>query len=91
LTQRSLFLIKVFGVPYTGNNPRLWFGNGESRRFDPRCQTEDLGDDAMNASIYGIRNLKRLLPNIPAWAHEDGGTYASVGAAYSNVQQQYFR
>lgn len=84
-------IVQQWIVQRTGKNPRLWFGNGETRRFDPRCQTEDLGDDAMKAGMYGIRNLKRLVPNIPAWAHENGGTYNAVGEAYSNVQQQYFR
>lgn len=33
----------------TGNK-RLWWGDGEAKRTDPRCQTEDLGDDAVKAS-----------------------------------------
>ena len=33
------------------NNPRLWFGDGETNAtHDPRCLTEDLGDDAVKAS-----------------------------------------
>ena len=38
-------------------NPRLWFG-GEGRNEDPRAQTEDLGDDNVRASEYGIKELK---------------------------------
>lgn len=30
---------------------------------DPRQQNEDLGDNAMKASAYGIKNLKRIVPN----------------------------
>ena len=30
----------------------------------PRNQSEDLGDDAMLASSYGIKNLKRVMPEI---------------------------
>jgi hypothetical protein len=44
-------------------NNRLWFGS-ETSPYDPRYQTEDLGDNAMRASEYGIKNLKRILPNI---------------------------
>lgn len=84
-------IVRKWIVNKVSKNPRLWFGDGESRRFDPRCQTEDLGDDAMKASTYGIKNLKRLVPNINQWAHEDGGTYTSVQEAYAEVQQQYFR
>lgn len=31
---------------------------------DPRAQTEDLGDDPLKASEYGIANLKRLMPRL---------------------------
>jgi hypothetical protein len=35
-------------------NHRLWFGN-EGEAYDPRSQNEDLGDNAMSASAYGIK------------------------------------
>jgi hypothetical protein len=38
-------------------NNRLWFGS-ETSPYDPRYQTEDLGDNAMRASEYGIKKLK---------------------------------
>ena len=47
-------------------NPRLWFG-GEGQNFDPRSQTEDLSDNSMKASEYGILNLKRILIGLPQW------------------------
>lgn len=31
---------------------------------DPRGQTEDLGDDPVKASMYGIANLKRIMPKV---------------------------
>ena len=31
---------------------------------DPSSQTEDLGDDAVLASTYGIKNLQRIVPNL---------------------------
>ena len=37
---------------------RYTFGT-ESDPNDPRNQSEDLGDDSMLASLYGIKNLKR--------------------------------
>ncbi len=73
-------------------NPRLWFGNGEIKNnTDPRCQTEDLGDDAMRASAYGIKNLQRILPNLPEWTHEDGGIYENLDEMYRALENQYFR
>ncbi len=54
-------------------NPRLWWGDGEASEghADPRRQTEDLGDDAMKASYYGILNLKRLVKNLQQWTSDD--------------------
>ena len=37
------------------------------RSLDPRSQSEDLGDDAVKASTYGIANLKYILANMSAW------------------------
>lgn len=79
-------------VDSIGKNPRLWYGNGEIRNnTDPRCQTEDLGDDAMKASAYGIRNLKKILPNLPEWSHEDGGIYEGLDEMYKALENQFFR
>ena len=50
-------------------NPRLWWGDGEGYRQDPRCQTEDLGDDAVKASEYGIRNLQLMVNQLPKWTY----------------------
>ncbi len=71
-------------------NPRLWFGT-EISPFDPRSQTEDLSDNAMKASDYGIMNLKRILPNLPAWSTEDGEHYQELQELYDNVVSQFRR
>ncbi len=73
-------------------NPRLWYGNGEVRNnTDPRCQTEDLGDDAMKASSYGIKNLQKILPHLPEWSHEENGIYEHLDELYRALENQYFR
>lgn len=38
---------------------------------DPRSQTEDLGNDAIKASKYGIKNLKYILTNMDNWLEEE--------------------
>ena len=75
------------------NNPRLWFGDGETNRTnDPRCQTEDLGDDAVKASEYGILNLKRLMKNLPEWTYESNDIDGdNIKGMYENVLGQYLR
>jgi hypothetical protein len=72
------------------SNPRLWFG-GEGQNFDPRAQTEDVGDNSMKASEYGIRNLKRILPNLPEWTKEEADQYDNLQEMYENVLGQFGR
>ncbi len=73
-----------------GSNPRLWFGT-ESNPFDPRSQTEDLGDNAMQASTYGIMNLKRILSNLPVWTKEEADKYDNLEEMYTQLVTQYAR
>jgi len=71
-------------------NPRLEFGT-EISPYDPRYQTEDLGDDAMKASEYGIRNLQRILPELPDWSKEDGESYKELAELYDVLIFQFRR
>lgn len=77
-------------VDNLNKNPRLWFG-GEGRNDDPRAQTEDLGDNAMLASEYGIKNLKRILVNLPEWTKEEGDRYENLSQMYGQVVGQFSR
>ncbi len=70
---------------------RLWFGYGEGNRDEPRNQTEDLGDDAVKASQYGIKNLQRIVPQLTQWTKEANSDYESLGEIYSQVTQQFGR
>jgi len=58
---------------------------------DPSSQTEDLGDDAIKASNYGIENLKRIVPKLIEWTAEDGKNYDDLGTLYGQVLAQYNR
>ncbi len=71
-------------------NPRLWFGT-ETNPFDPRSQTEDLGDNSMKASEYGIANLKRILPKLTEWTKEEADKYENLNTMYSALVGQYNR
>src|SRR5690606_29096478 len=72
-------------------NPRLWWGDGEGNRNDPRSQTEDLGDNAMKAGSYGIKNLKRILVNLPQYTYQANKDYTSLGTIYNEVVGQFSR
>ncbi|WP_241695432.1 zinc-dependent metalloprotease [Winogradskyella litoriviva] len=58
---------------------------------DPSSQTEDLGDDAMLASEYGIKNLKRIVPNLIEWTTEAGEDYDDLEEMYGHVVSQFNR
>ncbi|TCC99462.1 zinc-dependent metalloprotease [Pedobacter hiemivivus] len=59
--------------------------------LDPRNQNEDLGNDAILASNYGIKNLKRILPNLISWTIKPGDSYVKAGEMYEEVVAQYKR
>ncbi|MBD0825443.1 zinc-dependent metalloprotease [Aestuariibaculum marinum] len=72
------------------NNPKLWFG-GEGKDADPRSQREDLGDDAVLASDYGIKNLKRVVENLIDWTYEPNDAYNNLSDMHKVVVKQYQR
>jgi hypothetical protein len=72
------------------HDPMYWFGT-EMNPYDPRSQSEDLGNNSMKASDYGIRNLKRILPDLPGWYQEEGEKYTMVSDMYNQVVGQYRR
>ena len=72
-------------------DPMYRFGAQQSGVIDPSSQTEDLGDDAVLASQYGIKNLKRIIPNLTTWTAEDGKDYADLETMYGQVLGQYNR
>ena len=75
----------------TDKEDDLMYRFGPSGGIDPSSQTEDLGDDAIKASEYGIKNLKRIIPNLMEWTTEDGETYEELEYMYSQVLNQYRR
>ena len=72
-------------------DPMYRFGGQQSGVIDPSSQTEDLGDDAMLASEYGIKNLKRIVPNLIEWTAEDGKDYEDLDDLYGQVLSQFNR
>jgi len=68
----------------------LMFRFGSSS-IDPSSQTEDLGNDAIKASNYGLANLKRIVPNLIEWTTEDGENYEELQYLYGQVLSQFRR
>ncbi len=82
-------LNKQFITEYA-KNPRIWFGT-ETNPYDPRTQSECLGDNNMLASDYGIKNLKRILPNLIDWTKEEAQDYDMLTEGYGEIVTQYRR
>lgn len=73
-------------------SPRKWFGTYElGNSLDPRSQTEDLSDNAVKASEYGIKNLKRILVGLPEWTKEEGKGYDNLDEMYNQLVTQFNR
>ncbi|WP_413789389.1 zinc-dependent metalloprotease [Leptobacterium meishanense] len=73
------------------DDPMYRFGRQQFGVVDPSSQTEDLGDDAVKASTYGIANLKRIVPNLIEWTKEEGKNYDDLETLYGQVLGQYNR
>jgi hypothetical protein len=89
-TQEEETFFNKWIIDKTSKNKRLWFGT-ETDRDDPRCQNEDLGDNAMLAGAYGIKNLKRIMPNLLEWTKVDNEGYTSTDEIYNELVGQYNR
>ena len=74
-------------------NKRLWWGDGESEHRDPRRQTEDLGDDPIKASHYGILNLKREIKALPEWTMDNDKDlyWNDIQVMHSHIRTQFLR
>lgn len=66
----------------------------QGNSYDPTAQSEDLGDNSMKASEYGIANLKRIMPNLMEWTAEPNKPYKDfedLGEMYGQVITQFNR
>ena len=72
-------------------NPRLWWIGDEGKGQDPRSQSEDLGDNSMKASDYGIKNLKRVVDNLLKWTTQTDGQYEDLSTMHRSARAQYIK
>lgn len=89
-TAEEASILNKWTVEKAGN-PLYFYGQQTSNPTDPRSQSEDLGDDAIKASAYGIANLKRIIPNIEKWTYEVGKPYDNFKELYGEVLGQFNR
>lgn len=70
-------------------NPMLRFGNPSS--VDPSQITEALGDNAVKASTYGMRNLQTIMGYIKDATLIEGENYSLLNEMYGQVITQRLR
>ena len=87
---KERLLLNKMTVDRLSRSRRYWFG-GEGYDNDPRAQTEDLGDDQMRAGEYGIKNLKRIIGELPTWVREEGDLNENLSQMYSSLINQMRR
>jgi hypothetical protein len=74
------------------DDPLYHYGPQQSGKntVDPSAQSEDLGDNSMKASRYGLKNLKRIVPEVEKWTYEEGVSYEKAGKMMMGVIGQWF-
>lgn len=89
-TNKEQAILNEWIVANLTKNPRLWFG-GEGKNEDPRSQAEDLSDNQVKANEYGIKNLKRVVANLPKWTAQNGDLYANLDEMHKAAVAQFKR
>ena len=69
-------------------NPIYQFGSGGT---DPDSQTENIGDDPIKATAYGLSNLKIVAKNLEDWTTEDGQNFDDLKELYLEMVSVYRR
>jgi hypothetical protein len=64
---------------------------GSSTGWNPDAQTEDMGDDPVKSSSYGIANLKRVAPNLVEWTKTPGENFDDLAELYGELVGQWSR
>jgi hypothetical protein len=72
------------------SDKRFYFGR-QGQPDDPRDQSECIGDNAMKASTYGIKNLQRILPNLAVWTQQPNEDYNDLKDIYGELTGQFRR
>ncbi len=69
-------------------NPIYMFGSSWG---DPNSQTENIGDDPVKASYYGIKNLKIVAKNLTKWTYSPNKDYEDLEELYGELLGVYRR
>src|SRR6056297_634472 len=73
------------------DDPVFFYGRQTGSKIDPRSQNEDLGDDAMKASSYGLANLQVITDALVEWTRQEGEDFEELEELYGQVLGQWNR
>ena len=71
-------------------DPKYMFGK-QSSRFNPNSQTEDIGNDALKAGDYALKNLKYVAEHLPEWTSDATNNYEDLEELYGEFLGCYNR
>ena len=71
------------------DDPAYRYGEQSREGIDPRAQSEDLGDDAVRASRYGLANLRRIIPHVEEWTAREGELQYEAGRFLMSIVFQW--
>ncbi|MDX1641529.1 MAG: zinc-dependent metalloprotease [Balneolaceae bacterium] len=78
-------------VKERADDPVYFYGQQTANPIDPRSNREDLGDNAMKASTYGLQNLEVITNNLIDWIRKEGEDFAELEEIYGQVLVQWSR
>jgi hypothetical protein len=73
------------------DDPVYFYGRQTGSKIDPRSQNEDLGDNSMKASTYGIANLQVITDNLIEWTSQYGEDFSELDELYGQIIGQWSR
>jgi len=73
------------------DDPTYFYGRQTGSKIDPRSQNEDLGDNSMKASTYGIANLQVITDNLIEWTSQYGEDFSELDELYGQIIGQWSR
>lgn len=73
------------------SNPMLRFGAQQWQIVDPTAQTEDLGDDPVAASTYGVKNLQFAMTYLYDATFAEGTSFKLLAESYEDIFNQWRR
>ncbi|MBC5838790.1 zinc-dependent metalloprotease [Flavobacterium muglaense] len=71
-------------------DPMYKFGK-QSSSFDPSSQTEDIGNNSMKASTYGLKNLQFVASHLSQWTSDVTNNYEDLDELYKEMLDVWSR